>query len=60
MSGATLMFLAPRLLEGAHVRLEPLRPDHRAEMRRVLESDPDNWLMQTVSAVGPHFEAYWG
>ena len=51
--------LEPRLLEAAHVRLEPLRPDHRSEMQRVLGSDPDNWLIQSASALGPHFDAYW-
>lgn len=53
------MILQPRLLEGAHVRLEPLREDHRAEMQNTLQSDPDNWMIQSVSALGPHFDNYW-
>ena len=32
---------------------------HRAEMRDVLASDPDNWQVQTVSALGEHFDGYW-
>jgi RimJ/RimL family protein N-acetyltransferase len=53
------MILEPRLLEGAHVRLEPLAPEHRAEMQDTLGSDPDNWTIQSVSAIGSHFESYW-
>ena len=53
------MKLEPSILAGARVRLEPLRQEHRAEMADVLGSDPDNWLIQTVNAVGPDFDAYW-
>lgn len=53
------MILEPRLLIGGHVRLGPLRPDHRAEMEATLQSDPDNWMIQSVSALGSHFENYW-
>jgi RimJ/RimL family protein N-acetyltransferase len=53
------MILRPRLLTGAHVRLEPVRQEHRAQMKEVLESDPENWLIQSVSAIGAHFESYW-
>ncbi len=28
-------------------------------MQAVLASDPDNWQLQTVSALGDDFEAYW-
>jgi RimJ/RimL family protein N-acetyltransferase len=53
------MKLHPRLLTGVHVRLEPLRQEHRAQMQVVLGSDPENWSLQSVSAIGPHFENYW-
>ena len=53
------MILEPSLLHGVHVRLEPLRPDHRAEMQTTLQSDPANWELQSISALGPHFENYW-
>ncbi len=46
------MILARRPLLGVHVRLEPARDEHRADMRDVLASDPDNWTMQTVSNRG--------
>ena len=51
--------IKPRLLEGQHVRLEPLRKDHREGMREIFATDPDNWLIQSKSAVGEHFSAYW-
>lgn len=54
------MKLEPRLLQGPNVRLEPLRPDHRTEMEDTLASDAANWLIQSISAIGPHFERYWG
>jgi RimJ/RimL family protein N-acetyltransferase len=53
------MILEPRLLSGAHVRLEPIRAEHREEMRATLQSDPDNWALQSVSALGADFENYW-
>jgi RimJ/RimL family protein N-acetyltransferase len=53
------MDLQPRILEGRHVRLEPVREGDRAEMRELLESDRDNWLMQTANATGEGFEPYW-
>jgi RimJ/RimL family protein N-acetyltransferase len=53
------IMLEPLLLQGEHVRLEPLRAEHREEMRDTLGSDPGNWELQSVSALGPHFEAYW-
>lgn len=53
------MLIKPRLLEGEHVRLEPLREDHRAEMEATFASDPDNWLLQSKSALGEHFTPYW-
>ena len=53
------MHLEPRLLAGTRVRLEPLRSDHQADMQRTLESDPENWMIQSVSAIGPAFENYW-
>jgi RimJ/RimL family protein N-acetyltransferase len=53
------MKLHPRILTGNHVRLEPLRNEHRSQMQDVLGSDTENWLVQSVSAIGPHFESYW-
>jgi RimJ/RimL family protein N-acetyltransferase len=53
------MMIAPRAIEGAHVRLEPVGERDREEMRAVLASDPGNWELQTLSALGEHFEYYW-
>lgn len=53
------MKLEPRILEGRHVRLEPVREKDRADMGALLASDPDNWRMQTVNPVGDGFEPYW-
>jgi len=51
--------ILPRILEGAHVRLEPVAAGAEAEMREVLASDPDNWKMQTLCGIGEHFGGYW-
>ena len=53
------MIIDPCILEGSHVRLEPVSQEHCAEMKEVLESDPDNWKLQTMSGIGEHFQAYW-
>ena len=53
------MIIDPRILAGEHVRLEPVAETHRAAMKEVLESDPDNWALQTTSAIGEHFDNYW-
>jgi RimJ/RimL family protein N-acetyltransferase len=53
------MIIEPRRLEGQQLWLEPLREEHRAAMQDTLASDPDNWLIQSTSALGPHFPAYW-
>jgi len=51
--------IEPRRLEGEHLWLEPLRPEHRDAMQATLASEPDNWLIQSTSALGEHFPAYW-
>jgi hypothetical protein len=28
-------------------------------MRAALDCDPDNWAIQSVSAMGEHFDSYW-
>jgi RimJ/RimL family protein N-acetyltransferase len=53
------MIIELRRLEGKHLSLEPLREEHRAEMQTTLASDPENWLMQSASALGENFPAYW-
>lgn len=53
------MIIDARILAGEHVRLEPVSEELRAEMKAVLESDPDNWAIQTSSGIGEHFDGYW-
>lgn len=53
------MHLHPRPLTGTHIRLEPVTPAHREEMRAALDCDQANWDIQVVSARGEHFAGYW-
>ncbi len=53
------MQLRHRRLVGTHVSLDPTSGVDRGELRDVLQSDPENWKLQTVSAMGEHFDAYW-
>lgn len=53
------MKLEHRRLLGTHVWLDPATEADRGELRDVLQSDPENWKLQTVSAMGEHFDAYW-
>jgi RimJ/RimL family protein N-acetyltransferase len=53
------MIIEPRTLQGSHVRLEPENEAHREVMRAALDCDPDNWAIQSVSAMGEHFDSYW-
>ena len=53
------MIIERLTLAGEHVHLEPVTEEHRAEMKEVLGSDPDNWAIQTSSGMGEHFEGYW-
>lgn len=53
------MRLEHRRLVGTHVSLDPTTDADRSELREVLQSDPENWKLQTVSATGEYFETYW-
>jgi RimJ/RimL family protein N-acetyltransferase len=57
--GEPIMTIEARRLDAEHLWLEPLREEHRAEMQSTLASDPGNWLIQSASALGEHFPAYW-
>jgi RimJ/RimL family protein N-acetyltransferase len=46
-------------LEGRFVRLVPVAHTHRDDLRSMFATDPDNWLLQSVSALGEHFDSYW-
>jgi len=56
---AEIMLIEPRLLERVHVRIEPVDQMHRDEMRAALDCDPDNWVIQSVCAMGEHFDGFW-
>ncbi|HEY0626076.1 MAG TPA: GNAT family protein [Allosphingosinicella sp.] len=53
------MQMKPRVLEGRHVRLEPVEAAHEEEMRETLSSDPDIWQIYSQSGYGEHFPAFW-
>ena len=45
-------------LHGKHVRLEPLRPDHRAGMQ-LAANDPALWQVTVTRGHGEFFPAWW-
>lgn len=53
------MELGRGALEGAFVRLEPVRHEHREALRAALDCDPENWEIQYLSAMGARFDGYW-
>ena len=53
------MRLVAEPLEGATVRLAPVRTDMREGMRRALDVDPENWEIQFANGRGEGFESYW-
>jgi len=53
------MNLQPRLMEGDHVRLEPVTEAHREEMREVLDCSPEIWDIYAVSGYREHFPAFF-
>lgn len=50
--------IEPLTLTGQHVRLEPLRPEHRLDMQ-IAANDPRLWESTVVRAYGEHFDAWW-
>ena len=53
------MIIAPRILEGEHVRLEPAAEHHRDELREALHCSPDIWEIYSVSGYGEHFPSFF-
>lgn len=53
------MILKPKLLKGRHVRLEPITPDHRDEMRSAIDCDPEAWEIMSVNGCGEGFGDWW-
>jgi len=56
---AERMMLEPRVLEGEHVRLEPVAEEHREELREALNVSPEIWEIYSSSAYGEHFDGFW-
>jgi RimJ/RimL family protein N-acetyltransferase len=46
-------------LEGRFVRMEPLLPRHKEEIRAAIDCDPASWSIMLVNPVGAGFEEYW-
>ena len=53
------MKLTHAVLEGRHVRLEPLADLHRDAMRTALDGDEAAWSIMVGAGFGPHFDAWW-
>lgn len=53
------MKIEPIVLEGAHVRLEPVTEAHKEAMHDALHSDAEIWEIYAVSAYGEHFASFW-
>jgi N-acetyltransferase len=46
-------------LEGHVVRMEPLMPRHKEEIRAAIDCDPASWSILLVNPMGAGFEEYW-
>jgi N-acetyltransferase len=46
-------------LEGHCVRMEPLMPQHKEEIRAAIDCDPASWSIMLVNPVSAGFEQYW-
>lgn len=54
------MNLEFRQLLGRHVRLEPVAPHHREELRAAVDCDPEAWEIMSINGCGEGFEDWWG
>jgi RimJ/RimL family protein N-acetyltransferase len=54
------MIIKPKVLKGRYVRLEPITPDLREEMRGAIDCDPDAWEIMSVNGCGEGFDDFWG
>ncbi|HEY2658529.1 MAG TPA: GNAT family protein [Caulobacteraceae bacterium] len=53
------MELGGVVLQGRHVRLEPLGEAHREPLRTACAADHDIWTLYPYSMTGGAFDAYW-
>ena len=53
------MIIKARALKGRFVRLEPITPDLREEMRGAIDCDPEAWEIMSVNGCGEGFAEWW-
>jgi len=53
------MIIKPKTLKGRYVRLEPLTPDLREEMRGAIDCDPAAWEIMSINGCGEGFNEWW-
>ena len=53
------MNIKAKILKGRFLRLEPITPDHREEMRGAIDCDPDAWEIMSVNGCGEGFPEWW-
>ena len=53
------MNIRSKVLKGRFVRLEPITPDMRDEMRGAIDCDPDAWEIMSVNGCGEGFPEWW-
>jgi N-acetyltransferase len=46
-------------LEGRFVRMEPLIPEHKEEIRAAIDCDASSWSILLVNPMGAGFDEYW-
>ena len=46
-------------IERHFVRVEPLMPEHKEEIRAAIDCDPASWSIMLVNPAGAGFEEYW-
>ena len=47
-------------LEGRYVRLEPVTPELRDELRGAVDCDPEAWEIMSTNGCGEGFDDWWG
>lgn len=53
------MIIKPKTLKGRHVRLEPITPEMREEMRGAIDCDPAAWEIMSINGCGEGFPEWW-
>jgi RimJ/RimL family protein N-acetyltransferase len=53
------MIIKPKILKGRHVRLEPITPEMREEMRGAIDCDPAAWEIMSINGCGEGFPEWW-